>query len=74
MAELCRQHGIRFGLALLAAPDGTEARYTRALAGTDARVIDCSAVFRPERQIPIDGHPNEEGHAEYARCIADAIR
>jgi hypothetical protein len=73
IAELCRQHGIHFGIVFLAAPDENKQRYTRALAATDARVIDCTAALTPERQIPHDGHPTEEAHAEYARCIADAL-
>ena len=74
MAERCRQRGVQFAMVLLDADDAARAHYTQLLGEHDIEVIDCARPLTPDRKVPGDGHPNPRLHAEWAECIATALR
>lgn len=73
MAELCRRHGVKFGMLLLLADDAMRDHYVRLLREHDVELIDCARPLTPDKKVPGDGHPNELLHAEWADCIAAAL-
>jgi len=74
MAERCRQRSVQFAMVLLDADDAARAHYTQLLGEHDIEVIDCARPLTPDRKVPGDGHPNPRLHAEWAECIATALR
>jgi hypothetical protein len=71
MAELTRQHGARFAVAVL---DGSQALledYAAALAPID--VVDCRQRLDLSLRVPGEGHPNGTAHAHWADCLRASL-
>lgn len=73
MRDLCARHGIAFDVVLLQARPGARRHYARFLERQRIPFADCVVPITPDRRVPGEGHPNGEVHAEWARCIDEAI-
>lgn len=69
MWQLCRAHGIEFGVVLLQAQPAWKDHYARLLGSRDIRLIDCDIPPTADLVVPHDGHPNARAHGMYADCI-----
>jgi hypothetical protein len=75
LAKLAEAQGGRLVVLLLdrveGAPEATRVLRSQ-LEALRCRIVDATATGRPECAIPIDGHPNERGHAEIARALIES--
>jgi hypothetical protein len=73
MQQLCRTHGVDFGMVLLQSQAQWKDHYARLLGSRDIRLIDCDVPATADMVVPEDGHPNARAHGLYADCIEKAL-
>lgn len=74
MRDLCARHGVAFEVVFLQAQRPTAAHYARFLTDAGIRFTDCIVPIPPHMRVPGEGHPNGEINAQWATCLARALR
>jgi len=65
----------RFIVAMLMtiAQPGNRERYIKFFKSVGIEYVDCTVTFEPQMRVDGRGHPNEDTHRYWAKCISEAI-